>query len=103
MNTQYRSSRDTRTCVARPRTDVTRLAISALSGSILLAFATASYAAGPVGGVVTNGGATITGNGSTTTITQTTANVVINWDSFSIGIGDTVRFVQPDSTSIDLG
>ncbi|WP_199268757.1 filamentous hemagglutinin N-terminal domain-containing protein [Cognatiluteimonas profundi] len=102
MNTQYRSSRDTNAGLARQPSGARRLALSALSGSMMLAFATASYAAGPVGGVVTNGGATIAGNGANTTITQTTANVVINWDSFSIGSGETVRFVQPNSNSVAL-
>ncbi len=102
MNTRYRSSRDNNAGVARHGSGAKRFAISALSGSMMVAFATASYAAGPVGGVVTNGGATIAGNGSDTTITQTTANVVINWDSFSIGTGETVRFVQPDSNSVAL-
>ncbi len=105
MNTQNRPSRENSADVAvakKQGSGVARFAISALSGSMMLAFATASYAAGPVGGVVTNGGATISGNGSNTTITQTTANVVINWDSFSIGTGDTVRFVQPGSSSVAL-
>lgn len=39
-------------------------------------------------------------NGSTMTITQTTAApVVMQWNSFSVDQGHTVRFVQPDVTS----
>ncbi|HMB42980.1 MAG TPA: filamentous hemagglutinin N-terminal domain-containing protein [Luteimonas sp.] len=79
-----------------------RLALTALSGSMLLVLATTGHASGLVGGVVAGGNATIANNGPNTTITQTTANVVINWDSFSIGSGETVQFVQPDSNSVAL-
>ena len=80
----------------------TRLALTTLSGSMLLVFAAAGHAAGLVGGVVTNGGATISTAGPNTTITQSTSSVVINWNSFSIGTGETVQFVQPGSSSVAL-
>src|SRR6476469_5584055 len=79
-----------------------RLALTALSGSMLLVLAATGHASGLVGGVVTGGNATIANTGPNTTITQTTANVVINWDSFSIGSGETVQFVQPGTNSVAL-
>jgi filamentous hemagglutinin family protein len=79
-----------------------RFAISTLSASMLLVFATASYAGGPDGGVVVSGVGNITNSGTTTTITQATANLIINWDSFSIGSGESVQFLQPGSTSVAL-
>src|SRR4249919_130923 len=117
MNTMNRPTRDLDTNVlverhvkgaaagantSRSPRGAKQFAIKALSGSMMLALATSSYADGLVGGVVTAGVATINTNGSYTTITQSTSNVVINWDSFSIGTGKTVEFVQPDSTSIAL-
>lgn len=78
-----------------------RFVIHTLSASLLLAIATAAHAE-PAGGVVTNGAANISTTGVNTTITQTTSNVAINWQSFSIASGETVQFVQPDSNSVAL-
>ncbi|EIL96134.1 heme-hemopexin-binding/utilization protein, partial [Rhodanobacter sp. 115] len=81
---------------------MTSLTIRALSASLMLALAIPAHATVPTGGVVTAGQASITSNGSTTTITQSSANVIINWQSFSIGAGDTVQFMQPGRTSVAL-
>jgi filamentous hemagglutinin family protein len=83
---------------------VTRLALRSLSVAIVFAMATAAQAQSisPVGGVVTVGDANIVQTGGNTTITQSTANVAIDWQSFSIGTGQTVQFVQPGSSSVAL-
>ena len=67
----------------------------------MLAFGSNVYA-GPTGGVVSAGSASIAGGVGTTTINQASQNVAINWQSFSIGQGESVRFVQPNSSSIAL-
>jgi large exoprotein involved in heme utilization and adhesion len=87
---------------AGPGARLTSLTLRALSASLLLALAMPAHATVPTGGVVTAGQASITSNGSTTTITQSSANVIINWQSFSIGAGDTVQFMQPGRTSVAL-
>lgn len=56
----------------------------------------------PMGGVVSAGAATIGGTSGNMTIAQTTANVVINWQSFGIKAGESVQFVQPGSSSVAL-
>ncbi|HEX4303197.1 MAG TPA: filamentous hemagglutinin N-terminal domain-containing protein [Rhizomicrobium sp.] len=57
--------------------------------------------ADPTGGTVVLGSATITSNGSNSTvITQTSNKALITWDSFSIAAGGTVRFDQPGSSAI---
>ena len=64
-----------------------------------------SLAGGPTGGVVVGGAAngTITGQGtSVTTINQAANQAIINWQQFSIGQGDTVKFIQPSATAIAL-
>jgi filamentous hemagglutinin family protein len=66
------------------------------------ASATNSPGSQPTGGVVAAGQAGITTVGDYTTISQSTQNVVINWQSFSIGAGQTVQFVQPGSSSVAL-
>ncbi|GLR91995.1 adhesin [Bradyrhizobium iriomotense] len=57
----------------------------------------------PSGGKVTSGQATIgapSGNGLT--INQTSSKAVIDWNSFSVGAGGSVNFVQPDANSAVL-
>jgi len=72
------------------------LVVSALLGSVSLAFAA------PSGGVVTSGSATISKSGNTTNITQSTNKATINWNSFSIAGNETVNFNQPSVNSITL-
>jgi filamentous hemagglutinin family protein len=57
----------------------------------------------PQGGSIVGGGATIgTPANNTLTITQSSPNAVINWNSFSIGQPNTVTFNQPSSSSAIL-
>ena len=79
----------------------TRFAITTLSACLTLAFCVTAHAL-PTGGVVAAGAASIGNSASATTITQTSANTVINWQSFGIGTGQTVQFIQPGSTSVAL-
>jgi filamentous hemagglutinin family protein len=53
----------------------------------------------PNGGQVVSGDATITQQGNTTLIHQNSANAIINFQQFNIGAGQTVQFIQPDSSS----
>ncbi len=78
-----------------------RFALKALATSVMLAFCANVFAL-PVGGVVAQGGASISGTPGSTTITQTTQNVAINWQSFNIGATEAVQFVQPNSSSVAL-
>jgi filamentous hemagglutinin family protein len=69
---------------------------------LLLASSTCPVAvrANPVGGSVTQGGATFKTSGNQFTITQTSGSAYVNWQSFNIGAGETTTFVQPSSTSV---
>jgi filamentous hemagglutinin family protein len=69
-----------------------------VAATLLLAGATAL--AGPLGGQVTAGSAGIAQSGSTTTITQTSQNVALNWNSFNVGATETVNFMQPGASSL---
>ncbi|HEY0107324.1 MAG TPA: filamentous hemagglutinin N-terminal domain-containing protein, partial [Rhizomicrobium sp.] len=74
-----------------------------LGTSCLSAIAAAPALAQPTGGTVTFGQGTITNHGgNSTVIDQKTGKLVINWDSFSVGAGGTVQFVQPGTGSIAL-
>lgn len=59
------------------------------------------WAQSPTGGQVVNGSATIAQSGAMTTITAGNG-AIINWQSFSIGQGQTVQFIQPGATSTVL-
>jgi len=75
-------------------------ASSAITAIALLAV-TPAFAL-PQDGQVVGGQATITASGSQTTITQSTHRGIINWQSFDIGAGEHVQFIQPSSTSVTL-
>jgi len=77
------------------------LAVTALTIPALISLATNAYAL-PAGGVVSAGDAAISSGAGSTTITQSTSNAAINWQSFDIGQTESVRFVQPDSNSVAL-
>ena len=78
-----------------------RYALKALAASLMLAFGTTLHAL-PTDGAVSAGNASIVSGAGTTTITQSSQNVAINWQSFSIGAAEAVRFVQPNSSSVAL-
>jgi filamentous hemagglutinin family protein len=57
--------------------------------------------AGPEGGQVTGGDGAIT-YGQTTTITQNSSSLAIDWQSFNVSADEAVKFVQPSSSSVVL-
>lgn len=56
----------------------------------------------PTGGNVVAGSGSIATAGSTMTVTQSTARMAVDWQSFSIGAGNTVQFVQPSASAVAL-
>ncbi len=59
-------------------------------------------AAGPQGGQVISGAASISQSGAVTSIDQSSAKAIINWQSFSVGRQETVNFNQPDAGAVTL-
>ncbi len=78
-----------------------RLALKGLAVCLMLAFGSQAHAL-PVGGAVAAGSATIASSANSMTINQSTQNVAINWQSFSIGQGQGVQFVQPSTSAVAL-
>lgn len=71
--------------------------------AVLMLYSIAGTAgANPSGGIVTSGAAAITAQGPAMTVAQTTDKVSIDWQSFAIAKGETVRFVQPGSHAVAL-
>jgi filamentous hemagglutinin family protein len=76
--------------------------LKALSLSLLLAFGPVVHGE-PTSGVVTAGSATINANGAgNLVINQTSQNASINWQTFNIGAAESVKFAQPNSSSVAL-
>ena len=61
-----------------------------------------SARANATGGSVVAGQGTINQAGGTTTISQQSPTLILNWQGFSISPSETVQFVQPAATSIAL-
>ena len=69
----------------------------------MMALASASSVhAAPSGGTVVAGAASIDNSANNTTITQSSSSAILNWQSFDIGVGEAVRFVQPSSSAVAL-
>ena len=79
----------------------TGFALKTLAVSMLMAFGPNLYAL-PIDGQVTAGNAIISGTPGSMTVNQSSQNVALNWQSFNIGQGETVRFVQPNSSAVAL-
>ena len=58
--------------------------------------------AAPTGGQISAGYGDISQAGTTTTITQKSQNLAIDWSSFSIAANEAVRFDQPNTNAITL-
>ncbi|MEO8924974.1 MAG: YDG domain-containing protein [Caldimonas sp.] len=56
----------------------------------------------PTGGTVVKGSGSISANGAEMTVNQSSQRLVADWQSFSIGAANSVRFVQPSSSSVAL-
>ena len=78
--------------------------LSTLAAGVLALAGTAAWAGAPLptGGQITQGQGSIGQSGSTLTVNQGSQRLVTNWDSFNIGAGQTVRFVQPSATAVAL-
>ncbi|MEA2944689.1 MAG: hypothetical protein QOI40_19, partial [Alphaproteobacteria bacterium] len=74
-----------------------------LSGAALVSVGAGVAVAGPNGGTVVGGSATIQGQGTgSVTINQSSQSTIINWATFNIGKGETTTFNQPNSNSVAL-
>lgn len=86
-----------KTLAARTPIALFRRAEWFMGGAMALAFGIPALA-GPEGAQVVNGDVHITRSGNQTLI-QASNNSIINYRSFDIGRGESVRFVQPNSSS----
>ncbi|MGD9800651.1 MAG: filamentous hemagglutinin N-terminal domain-containing protein, partial [Parvularculaceae bacterium] len=73
-----------------------------LSIAAMALLVAADAQAGPSGGVVSAGSATIGAMGQTTTINQSTDKAIIEWQSFNVDPNERVTFTQPTADAIAL-
>ncbi|MBV5322365.1 MAG: filamentous hemagglutinin N-terminal domain-containing protein, partial [Ilumatobacteraceae bacterium] len=67
-----------------------------------LSLSTFAALGAPVGGQVTAGSGSVSQAGSTTTINQASPNLSMNWSSFNVAPTESVKFVQPSSSSVSV-
>ncbi|MEM5316914.1 YDG domain-containing protein [Paraburkholderia sp. JHI869] len=79
---------------------VSRVVAIVLAGVPLLWVGMAFAAGAPTGGQIVSGAGSISQAGATTTIQQASPTLQLNWQSFNVGAGQTVNFVQPGSSAI---
>ena len=77
------------------------LATTALGGAIAIAPQARAQSL-PTGASVASGSVGFSRNGGTLTINQSSQNAIVNYNSFSIGQGNTVNINQPNSSSAIL-
>jgi filamentous hemagglutinin family protein len=81
----------------------TRSSGRVLSGAFLSVIAANAQAQTlPTGGEITAGQGAIQQSGHALTVTQTSQNLVINWQQFNIGEHNVVSFAQPNASAIAL-
>ena len=73
----------------------------ALSVAACFSVSATQSSANPTGGTVASGSASFASSGNTLTVTNT-ANAIINWQSFSIGVNEITRFLQSSGSSAVL-
>jgi filamentous hemagglutinin family protein len=73
----------------------------ALSVAACFSVSATQVSANPTGGTVASGSASFASSGNTLTITNS-ANAIINWQNFSIGVNEITRFLQSSGSSAVL-
>ena len=76
-------------------------ALTSMAAALMLGYGSLALA-GPAGGTVVAGQASIHGAPGATVISQGSQNAVINWASFNVGKGESVQFQQPNSNAVAL-
>uniref|UniRef100_UPI000F87E39D two-partner secretion domain-containing protein n=1 Tax=Escherichia coli TaxID=562 RepID=UPI000F87E39D len=85
-----------------PRRGVRAMALSLLSGMMIMAHPAMSANLPTGGQIVAGSGSIQTPSGNQMNIHQNSQNMVANWNSFDIGKGNTVQFDQPSSSAVAL-
>jgi filamentous hemagglutinin family protein len=85
---------------ARSRGKTGRTRRRLVAATVLAILPLVQAQAGPGGGQITAGSGSISSTGLVTTVRQNSATLSLGWQSFNVGPGETVNFIQPSSTAI---
>jgi filamentous hemagglutinin family protein len=86
----------------RSRFQLSRLLICTSILALSASFPGRSMADLPVAGSIMEGAGAIAVNGNSMTVTQSTSRMAIDWQSFNIGTGHAVEFIQPTTSAAAL-
>ncbi|MBA4707113.1 YDG domain-containing protein, partial [Aquitalea aquatica] len=84
---------------AKGRSKTNNRQLQKLLAITVLATGSSAWAA-PSGGQVTAGSGSISSSGNTTTVTQSSQNLSLNWQSFNTSKQEVVNFIQPSASAI---
>jgi fibronectin-binding autotransporter adhesin len=88
------------TTLALRKTWPISLCVGLVVGSIV--FSSDALAGGPTGGTVVGGSGTITQTGNSTVINQVSNRLALNWQTFNVGVNESVLFNQPGRSAVAL-
>ncbi|MCX8501661.1 MAG: filamentous hemagglutinin N-terminal domain-containing protein, partial [Alphaproteobacteria bacterium] len=87
---------------ARTRPLSPRIIAGGVAAAALLGLSVPVVRAAPLGEAIIQGSATISRNGSATTVQQTSSRAVINWNSFNLAAEEAVNFILPTAHDATL-
>lgn len=80
----------------------TLLSVAPVQAQIVASVPIPAPTALPTGASIVSGVASLQQTGANLTITQSTQQLITNWQTFNIGSDASVRFVQPSASSVAL-
>lgn len=80
---------------------IAKIILPSVAATLLFSAYSIAFA-NPTDGQVTTGVGVISQNGNVVTVAQTTDKLGVNWQSFNIGAGEKVQFIQPGVNSVAL-
>jgi filamentous hemagglutinin family protein len=98
---EFAKSRGKTSCGGQRAVARSGFILRAAFAALALSCGSASYAS-PKGATVVTGNASVNSEAGRTTIHQTTQNAALTWQSFDIGVNESVSFLQPNSHSVAL-
>jgi filamentous hemagglutinin family protein len=105
---RFRMAAETRiVCGCSRRGLLSTTALQAVAAAAVLGLGQPAQAqlpasAQPAGGLVVAGQASIAQTANRTTVTQTSQNAAVNWQSYNVGSAHTVQYIDPSSKSMTL-
>jgi filamentous hemagglutinin family protein len=98
---EFAKNRGKKSCGGKRAVARSGFILRAAFAALALSCGSVSYAS-PTGATVVTGNASVNSEAGRTTIHQTTQSAALTWQSFDIGVNESVNFLQPNSQSVAL-